>query len=227
MSVSDVGQRRPSKSVTYAVPDEFAAYVRRSPWWKRAMDIVGALILLAIVLPLLLLVALAIVLDSRGGPLYRHERVGRGGGRFTCWKFRSMHADAETQLDGLMEQNEASGLIFKIKHDPRTTRVGRVLRRASLDELPQLWNVLNGSMSLVGPRPPLSHEVAAYEPSEFRRLSGTPGITGLWQIRARDRHDFAEMVLLDIEYLERVSMIGDAMILLKTIPTVLRGRGSY
>lgn len=137
-----------------------------------------------------------------------------------------MHVNADQALASLLEHNEANGHIFKMKDDPRVTRVGRLLRKTSLDELPQLWNVLRGNMSLVGPRPPLVSEVVRYEARELRRLTATPGITGLWQVTARDRHDFEDMVELDAEYAERLGFWLDVRILLKTIPTVLFGRGS-
>jgi lipopolysaccharide/colanic/teichoic acid biosynthesis glycosyltransferase len=197
------------------------------PRWKRALDLALVVPLLVVTLPLQLAIVAAIMLDSRGAPIYRHTRVGRGGSHFTCWKFRSMVRDAHALLPQLAEQNEARGQIFKMRDDPRRTRVGRVLRRTSLDELPQLWNVLAGDMTLVGPRPPLPEEVVHYSEQQLLRLGGTPGITGLWQVRARARHDFDEMVELDIEYLARVSLLGDLKILLATIPTVLGGRGSY
>ena len=200
---------------------------RPLPFWKRAMDILGALVVIVLVAPLILLVALAIAVDSRGGVLYRQERVGRGGASFTTWKFRSMRVGADRELATLRAQNEASGHIFKMKGDPRVTRVGRVLRKTSLDELPQVWNVLRGDMSLVGPRPPLPAEVAHYEPPHLRRLEGVPGVTGLWQVTARHEHDFEQMVALDLAYLERITLLGDLKILLRTVPTVLFARGSY
>ncbi len=207
------------------VPVEIRAL--RIPVWKRAMDIVGATLLLVLLLPMLVVIALAVVIDSAGGPLYRHTRVGRGGRYFTCWKFRSMRADADTQRARLMAENEAQGHIFKLRHDPRVTRVGRLLRKTSMDELPQLWNVLRGQMSLVGPRPPIPAEVERYEDGHYARLVGVPGLTGLWQVTARDSHDFEEMVGLDVEYLSTVSLRRDLGILLRTIPTVLFARGSY
>lgn len=200
---------------------------RGLPVWKRAMDIVGAAVGLLVAAPLLVLIALAIVIDDPATPLYRHARVGRGGRRFTAWKFRSMHVGADLRQAELSAHNEANGHIFKIKNDPRRTRVGKLLRKTSLDELPQLWNVLRGEMTLVGPRPPLPSEVALYEQSQLARLGGVPGITGLWQVSARDRHDFDQMLGLDIEYLRRITFWGDVKILVRTIPTVLFGRGSY
>ena len=199
----------------------------RIPVWKRSIDIVGATVLLVLLLPALAVIALAIVLDSPGGPLYRHTRVGRGGRYFTCWKFRSMRADADAQRARLMADNEAQGHIFKLRRDPRVTRVGRLLRKTSMDELPQLWNVLRGQMSLVGPRPPIPAEVEHYEDRHYARLAGVPGLTGLWQVTARDAHDFEEMVGLDVDYLRTVSLRRDLAIMLRTVPTVLFARGSY
>ena len=197
------------------------------PAWKRTIDVAGASLLVLLLLPVLLLLSIAIMLDSRGGPIFRQVRVGRGGKLFRCWKFRSMHRGADRLLPGLMAQNEASGCIFKMKEDPRRTRVGRLLRRTSLDELPQLWNILRGDMSLVGPRPPTVAEVSRYEDSDLRRLAAVPGITGLWQVTLRGRHNFADMVELDVRYAQQISPWRDLCILARTIPTVLFGHGSY
>lgn len=191
------------------------------------MDVVVAAIALALLSPLFLVVAVLIRLDSRGPAFFRQERLGRDGEPFLCWKFRSMVDGADKQQQLLADRNQANGLIFKIKDDPRRTRVGRVLRKTSIDELPQLWNVLRGEMTLVGPRPPLPSEVERYEPHQLARLRGTPGITGLWQVRARHNHDFDEMLQMDLEYLERITFLGDLRILALTIPTVLVGRGSH
>lgn len=198
----------------------------RMPLWKRAVDVAGAAVGVVLLLPFFAVIALAIVLESPGGPLYRHLRVGRGGREFVCWKFRSMRVDADEQLDTLREHNEANGQMFKIRNDPRKTRVGAFLRRTGLDEAPQLWNVLRGQMSLVGPRPPLPREVTEYEPHHFRRLAGVPGITGLWQVSARRNYDFEEMVRMDVEYLRRIAPWRDAVLILRTVPALLLGRGS-
>lgn len=197
------------------------------PAWKRSIDVVGAFFGLIFLAPLLFVISLAIMLDSRGGPIFRQARVGHGGRVFTCWKFRSMHRDAEAMQARLLAENEANGAIFKMKNDPRRTRVGRFLRKTSLDELPQLWNVLRGEMSLVGPRPPLPAEVVRYDPDHLRRLVATPGITGLWQVTLRGRHDFADMVALDCQYARELSFWLDVKILLRTVTTVLSGSGSY
>lgn len=198
------------------------------PLWKRTIDIIGATAGLLITSPLWLVISILIICESPGGPIFRQARVGRGGTVFTCWKFRSMRRGADQLLDALKEKNEANGIIFKMKDDPRRTRVGKFLRRTSLDELPQLWNVLRGDMSLVGPRPPTVTEVLRYDARHLQRLAATPGITGLWQVTLRQhRHDFSDMVELDIQYAESISFWSDTRILLKTIPTVLGGKGSY
>lgn len=203
-----------------------ADHIRPMPRWKRATDVLLASIGVLILLPVYFAVSLAIVLDSRGGPIYRQTRLGHRGEPFTCWKFRSMRRDADSLRDSLMHRNEANGHIFKLKDDPRRTRVGIFLRKTSLDELPQLWNVLRGEMSLVGPRPPLPSEVVRYSDHELRRLAVVPGITGLWQVTLRGRHDFADMVALDVRYAENMSVAQDLRICCQTVWTVLRGSGS-
>lgn len=197
------------------------------PGWKRAFDVAVAITGLVVLAPVMAVIALAIVLESPGAPIFRQARVGQGGRIFTIWKFRSMKLGSEALLASLQAQNEATGHIFKMKDDPRKTKVGSFLRRTSLDELPQLWNILNGTMSCVGPRPPTTYEVADYDEHEMGRLAARPGVTGLWQVTKRgEQHDFNDMVELDIEYALRVSLLADAKILLKTVPTVLSGRGS-
>lgn len=177
--------------------------------------------------PVFAVVAALIRLDSRGPVFFAQERIGLDGRPFTCWKFRSMCVDAEQRLEGLQQGNEASGPMFKMRDDPRRTRSGKVLRKTSFDELPQLWNVVRGEMSLVGPRPPLPREVDQYEPRHHQRLAGVPGITGLWQVRARHHHDFEEMFELDLDYLSNISFVNDVRIILATVPAVLLGRGSH
>ena len=194
---------------------------------KRGMDIVGAVVGLTLGAPFLALIGLAIRLDSPGPTIFRQTRVGAGGKTFECYKFRSMHEGAEEELEQLRELNEADGHIFKIRDDPRRTRAGRFLRRTSLDELPQLWNVLRGEMSLVGPRPPLPAEVTRYMEWHKRRLEVRPGMTGLWQVRGRSLLSFDEGVLLDIYYIENWSLWLDFKILLRTIPKTLFGNGAY
>lgn len=197
------------------------------PVWKRSIDICGALLGLVVLAPVLLTIAILIMAESPGGAIFRQRRVGAGGRCFTCWKFRSMHRGAENLLPQLMARNEASGPIFKLRDDPRRTRMGRFVRKTSLDELPQLVNVLKGDMSLVGPRPPTIPEVLQYDDHHLQRLAATPGMTGLWQVTLRgSRHDFADMVALDVEYAQRRSFWLDTRIILMTVPTVLFGKGS-
>jgi len=166
-------------------------------------------------------------LSSPGPVLYRQERVGINGRSFTMLKFRSMVVDADGQLDALRDGNISDGLLFKLRNDPRVTPVGRWLRRLSLDELPQLFNVLGGSMSLVGPRPPLPGEVARYDSSVSRRLLVKPGLTGLWQISGRSDLSWDESVRLDLRYVENWTFALDLLILWKTASAVLRSRGAY
>lgn len=194
---------------------------------KRAFDLVLAGIATAILLPVWLIIAMAIRLDSPGPTLFRQQRAGRSGKPFTLYKFRSMYDGAEAQQDRLRDLNEASGPIFKIRDDPRVTRVGRFIRRTSLDELPQLLNVLSNEMSLVGPRPALFTEVAQYQDWQLKRLELQPGITGLWQVSGRSDLSFDEMVMLDIYYGENWSLGTDTGILLRTVPQVLFGDGAY
>jgi len=195
--------------------------------FKRGIDCVLSSLGLILLWPVMLLIYAAIKVDSPGPPIFRQTRVGRGGRRFTCYKFRSMYVDAESRVRTLRDWNEATGPLFKMRQDPRRTRVGRILRRVSLDELPQLWNVFKGEMSLVGPRPPLASEVEQYQPWHLRRLDVPPGITGLWQVSGRSDLTFDEMVLLDIYYIENWSPFLDLRILVKTIPTVIFGSGAY
>ncbi|WP_345711068.1 sugar transferase, partial [Kineococcus glutinatus] len=194
---------------------------------KSTVDRIAAFGALAVFSPVLLALALLVRLDSKGPALFRQERIGKDGKPFTMYKFRSMVVDAEQRLIDLREQNEGNGLLFKMKVDPRITRVGRVLRKYSLDELPQLINVLNGTMSLVGPRPPLQREVDAYGLDMRRRLLVKPGLTGLWQINGRSDLDLDESVRLDVRYVENWSFTFDFMIIWKTFGAVLFGRGAY
>ncbi len=194
---------------------------------KRLLDVVGATIGLVVLSPLLVAVALVIRLDDGGPVFFRQRRVGRGGQEFSILKFRTMCVDAESRIAELAAANEGSGPLFKLQRDPRVTRVGAFLRRTSLDELPQLWNVLTGSMSLVGPRPALPSEVAVYEDFADRRLLVTPGMTGLWQVSGRSDLDWVEGVRLDLHYVENWSFVHDLVILARTIPSVLRSRGAY
>jgi len=194
---------------------------------KRAIDIVGSLVFLVVGWPILALIALAIRIDSPGPVVFRQTRVGKAGRTFEMYKFRSMRQGAEEELDELRDLNEAQGPIFKMRNDPRVTRVGWFLRRSSLDELPQLFNVLRGDMSLVGPRPPIPAEVENYLPWHKKRLEVYPGLTGLWQVSGRSLLSFDEQVLLDVYYIENWSVWLDIRILLSTIPQILRMDGAY
>jgi len=194
---------------------------------KRGLDVtVSSVALLFLLIPMLI-IAMAIKLDSPGPVIYRQPRVGRGGRPFTMYKFRSMVADADDLMPALAEMNENTLPIFKIRRDPRKTRVGRLLRRLSIDELPQIFNVLKGDLSLVGPRPPLEREIAAYEPRHWRRLSVPQGMTGLWQVSGRSLLNFDEMLDLDLAYIERWTIWLDLVLLMKTVPAVLSGRGAF
>ncbi len=194
---------------------------------KRAFDLAASGTLLVALAPLFLLIAVAIKLTSPGPVLFRQTRVGLNGRRFTLYKFRSMVQDAEARKQELVHLNEMAGPVFKIRNDPRVTPVGRLLRRTSLDELPQLFNVLKGDMSLVGPRPPVPEEVSAYEPWQRRRLSMKPGLTCLWQINGRNGIvDFEKWMALDLQYIDNWSLKLDFQIFVKTIPAVLLGKGA-
>jgi lipopolysaccharide/colanic/teichoic acid biosynthesis glycosyltransferase len=198
----------------------------------RLLDLIGAVVLLIVLSPLLILVALTVRLDSPGSPLYRQRRVGRDLEPFSVAKFRTMRVDAGAEahrrhVEKMIAAGEREGLpMSKLEEDDRVTRVGSFLRRASIDELPQLWNVLRGEMSLVGPRPPIQYEVDRYPPVAFRRFAVRPGITGLWQVRGRSLLSFRQMIELDAEYVERRSLPLNLKILLLTLPTVLHGKGA-
>ena len=194
---------------------------------KRAFDIVVGALAAVVALPFALLIALAIRLDTPGPILYSQVRVGKNGEHFRCYKFRSMVRDAEQMREQVALLNESNGPLFKIRNDPRVTRAGKFLRRFSLDELPQLINVLGGEMSLIGPRPNLPGEVEHYEDWMLKRLSVCPGLTGLWQVSGRSDLTFEEMVLLDIYYVENWTMGLDLNILLRSVPAVVQARGAY
>ncbi len=194
---------------------------------KRTSDIFYSLIAIILASPVILAVSILIKLDSRGHVFFVQKRVGRGGKEFNMYKFRSMIDGAETALSDIADKNEAKGHIFKMKNDPRVTRVGKFLRKWSLDELPQLFNVIKGDMSFVGPRPPIPSEVALYNSWHKKRLQITPGITGLWQTNGRSDLSFDEMVKLDIYYIESWSLWQDIKILMKTVPVVLFAKGAY
>ena len=206
-----------------AVPHRSASSQRALA--KRLMDVLGATLGLGATLTLWPLIALAVKLDSRGPVLFGQERIGRGGRRFRLWKFRTMCCDAEAQRARLAHRNEMRGAAFKMADDPRVTRVGAFLRRHDLDELPQFWNVLRGEMSLVGPRPSMPDEAAAYEPWQRRRLAVQPGMTGLAQVVGRGAlRDFDEVVRLDLEYIDGWSLRLDVRLVLRTLPALVRGK---
>jgi exopolysaccharide biosynthesis polyprenyl glycosylphosphotransferase len=194
---------------------------------KRLLDVIGATLGLIVLSPLFLLCALAVKLTSRGPALFVQTRCGLGGVPFKFYKFRTMVEHAEDQKAALAHLNEMQGPVFKIRRDPRTTRVGAVLRKLSLDELPQLWNVLRGDMSLVGPRPPTPDEVEQYSQRQVQRLSVLPGITGLWQVSGRsDIPDFEKWIELDLEYARQWTLWMDLRIMAKTVVVVLLARGA-
>lgn len=194
---------------------------------KRFMDIVGSIVGLLITALIFPFVALAIKIESKGPVIFRQERIGKNGRRFQMYKFRSMYQDAEQRLAELQEQNEVQGLMFKLENDPRITKVGKFIRKTSIDELPQFWNVLKGDMSLVGTRPPTNNEFERYNSYYRRRLCITPGLTGMWQVNGRsDITDFEEVVKLDLKYIDQWSLWLDCKLLLQTFGVVLFGRGS-
>ncbi len=194
---------------------------------KRGMDLALCFFSFPIVLPTVLVTAIAIKLDSPGPVFFMQERVGKWGKPFKCYKFRSMFIDAEARKADLMHLNEADEIVFKIAKDPRVTRVGRIIRKLSIDEVPQLINVLKGDMSWVGPRPPVPYEVAKYKFDHMLRLNSMPGITGLQQVSGRSDVSFNRWIELDIQYIEEQSLMKDIEILIKTIPAVISGKGAY
>lgn len=195
---------------------------------KRFCDIIIASLALIILSPLFLVTIIAIKLTDGGPAFFTQVRVGRDGKNFNFYKFRSMYVDAEARKAALAAQNEsADGVLFKMKNDPRITPIGHFIRKFSIDELPQLWNVLKGDMSLVGPRPPLPAEVQLYSLEERKRLNVIPGLTCLWQISGRSDIPFKEQVRLDKEYIRTHGILNDLMILLKTIPAIISGKGAY
>lgn len=194
---------------------------------KRAFDIVFSVVALIVFLPFLFIVALVIFLDDpHASPLFAQKRVGKGGRQFTFLKFRSMVSNAEALKTSLMAQNEADGPVFKIKDDPRITRVGRFLRKTSIDELPQLWNILKGDMSFIGPRPPLPNEVAQYTEHQLHRLDVKGGLTCYWQCMGRSELSFDEWVYLDLKYIMERGLRTDIKILFKTVGSVVKGKGA-
>lgn len=195
---------------------------------KRCFDIVASSIALVLLSGVFLIIALLIKLDDPHGKVfYSQTRIGKNGQKFQMWKFRSMIANADKLVEKLITKNDVEGAMFKIKSDPRVTRVGRVLRKYSLDELPQFYNVLRGDMSLVGPRPPLPREVAKYTSYDKQRLMVIPGVTGLWQVSGRSDLSFEEMVELDLYYIKHACFSEDLKILLKTVSVVIHPNGAY
>ena len=202
--------------------------IRSSVFFKRLMDILLSLLALILGSPVFLLTALLVKITSPGPIIFSQVRVGKYGRHFKFYKFRSMYIDAEARKAELLKHNESGdGVIFKMKHDPRITPVGRFIRKFSIDELPQLFNVVLGDMSLVGPRPPLPSEVRTYSLEERKRLNITPGITCLWQVSGRSELPFSKQIALDKEYIASQSMWKDFIILLKTIPAILTGKGAW
>jgi len=195
---------------------------------KRLFDVAVSCMMLFLLIPVFAITALCIVLESRGPVFYSQTRVGTDGRHFRFFKFRSMVVGAHNIKDELLKHNESEdGVLFKMKKDPRVTRVGRFIRKFSIDELPQLFNVLIGDMSLVGPRPATPDEVAQYTLEQRKRLHAVPGITCIWQVSGRSEIPFEKQVQLDIEYIRSTSLMSDLIILLKTIPAVLSGKGAY
>lgn len=216
------------KKVNEKIYDNF--YISRKGYYyhiKRVFDIFFSLIAIVFLIPLLIAVAIFIKFDSEGEVLFTQNRVGIDGKIFKMYKFRSMFNDAELRLDKLKHLNEIDGLMFKMKEDPRVTNIGRIIRAYSIDELPQLLNVIKGDMSLIGPRPPLIREFKEYTDYDKQRLYITPGITGLWQVSGRNSLTFSEMVEIDIEYIKTLSMKKDIIIFLKTIIVVLKKENAY
>lgn len=197
-------------------------------FFKRMIDILGSLLGLILLSPVFLIVAILIRKEDSSGPVvFSQKRVGKQGSLFTMYKFRSMCTDAEERFNDLIELNEIEGAMFKMKNDPRVTKIGKKIRKTSIDELPQLLNVLKGDMSLVGPRPPLQREVAEYSKRDLQRLTVKPGCTGLWQVRGRSDVHFDDMVDFDLEYIENQSIWNDVKIIVSTIRIMIISNGAY
>ena len=206
------------------------AKVNERPFYhvvKRLFDIVASACGLILLFPLFLFLVIKIRSEDGGPAFYSQERIGKNEKPFKMWKFRSMVVDADKMLDKLEDQNEIDGAMFKIKDDPRVTKIGHVIRKYSLDELPQLWNVLIGDMSLVGPRPPLPSEVEEYTDYDKQRLTVMPGCTGLWQVTRRSEADFDEMVWLDIVYINHSGAWEDLKLMIKTVLVMIHPNGAY
>jgi lipopolysaccharide/colanic/teichoic acid biosynthesis glycosyltransferase len=211
----------------YLIMVVWLGYIQIKVHVKRAFDLFLVLSILPFMLPIMLITALAIKLDSPGPIIFKQERVGKWCRRFTCYKFRSMYNGADAMKTELITVNEADEVVFKMKHDPRVTRVGYFIRKFSIDELPQLFNVIRGDMSLVGPRPPVPVELESYPFDTFRRLDTIPGLTGLQQVSGRSDLPFKRWVALDVEYIRDQSLKKDIEILFKTIPVAISGKGAY
>ncbi|MDT2988009.1 sugar transferase [Enterococcus casseliflavus] len=195
---------------------------------KRAIDICGSSLGLIVLSPLFLIVGYMIKKEDSGGPIFfSQDRVGKNGEVFKMYKFRSMCVDAEEKLALLLEHNEVDGAMFKMKDDPRVTKIGKFIRKTSIDELPQLWNVLKGEMSLVGPRPPVIREVHEYSEYDKQRLYVKPGCTGLWQVSGRNHVGFEQMVQMDLEYIKSQNLLFDIEIIFKTVLVIVRPNGAY
>ncbi|HZZ30152.1 MAG TPA: sugar transferase [Pirellulales bacterium] len=223
---SSNGAQSDQREQIASVPAMDTLFLQPTPLWKRSLDVVGAVVAMILLSPILITAALAVKLTSRGPVFFAQWRNGLGGKQFRMYKFRTMVVDAERLQEKLMALNEQEGPVFKIRNDPRITRVGRFLRKTSIDELPQLWNVLTGEMSLVGPRPPLQKEVRQYECWQRRRLDVTPGITCTWQVKGRSLIPFTEWMRMDIRYIRSRSFRTDLGVLLQTIPAVLMRKGA-
>jgi lipopolysaccharide/colanic/teichoic acid biosynthesis glycosyltransferase len=223
-SASDTGTRMSSK---WSVADLWTELVEPIPMWKRSIDVAVASTGLVVLAPLFLCIGIAIKVDSPGPVFFAQTRLGRGRRPFQFYKFRSMTFDAEAQRASLEQGNESKGPTFKIRNDPRKTRVGRLIRRSSIDELPQLWNVLKGDFSLVGPRPPIPTEVEHYKRWQKRRLDVAGGLTCIWQVNGRSEVTFEEWMRMDMRYVARNGFWLDVKLLLKTFRAVVSGRGAY
>lgn len=208
------------------VEDIDRKYVYR--FLKRMMDMLGSILGLVVLSPLFLVIAIAIQKEEKNSPVFFSQiRIGKNGKKFKMYKFRSMCEDAETKLEDLLQHNEIEGAMFKIKDDPRVTKVGKFIRKTSIDELPQLLNVLKGDMSLVGPRPPLEREIKEYSTYDKQRLLIKPGCTGVWQISGRNNVSFDDMVEMDVHYIKNLSIWNDIKIILKTLLVMIKSEGAY
>ena len=229
-NTSDLGGRKVTKKVNNEINLSKEEIDSRYFYFfvKRLIDIVGSFVGLILLLPLFLIIAYKIKKEDPEGPVFfSQDRVGKNGKIFKMYKFRSMCVDAEEKLATLLQHNEVEGAMFKIKDDPRVTKIGKFIRKTSIDELPQLLNVLKGEMSLVGPRPPLIREVSEYSNYDLQRLFIKPGCTGLWQVSGRNHVGFNEMVYLDLKYINESSIVNDLKIILKTIAIVFKPNGAY